>query len=307
MSADKRGPMPIEERAKRFLASYSKHGGKARAKSYRQVGEMEQCQIAQNVLGETLKPDPHKAGVYYLTCPGISFHTGRNSRRDCYFYPGGVSQASRGGSAPSLNCCHQSCGTVIEEMNRKIRSEIGKAGVEYLTDHGSVLNNAAASLIIGFDMKDADALKLLVEWGKTCTPIHTAAACGSAIAAALAAYKKKPEEVGYLLKKPARAVGSGSSSPSPSKGRKASFVSAPSPSAVLPAGEPIYIGVKGKVAKYARSVITAYQEDNGIDPTVLLLGPEQPEVGPKLCGLRVERMKCPGISVCRDTMDACDG
>lgn len=302
-----RGPMPIEERAKRFLASYSKHGGTRRAKSFKKLGEMEQCRIVEQFLGEPLKAA--RDGVYYLTCPGVSFHSNKSGRRDCRFTPGDGGHNPRT-AAPALHCVHQSCGTVIEEMNRKIRSEIGKASVEYLTDHGSVLNNAAAALIIGFDMNELKAHKILVAWGKTCTPIHTSAACGSAISAALAAYKKKPDEVGYLLNS-ARSGGraSAASPTTPSIIRRTSFASAPSqPQADSePFGQPIYLGVKGKVAKQAWAVIEAYRDDYGEEPTVLLLGPDQPDVGSTLCGLRVEAMRSPGISVCRETADGSDG
>lgn len=302
-----RGPMPIEERAKRFLATYSKHGGTRRAKSFKKLGEMEQCRIVERLLGESLKAA--RDGIYYLTCPGVQFHSNKSGRRDCRFTPGDGGHNPRT-AAPALHCVHQSCGTVIEEMNRKVRSEIGKASVEYLTDHGSVLNNAAAALIIGFDMDELKAHKILVEWGKSCTPIHTAAACGSAISAALAAYKNKPDEVGYLLNR-ARSEGrsSAASPTTPSIKRRTSFASAPSqPQAdAEPVGQPIYLGVKGKVAKQARAMIEAYRDDYGEDPTVLLLGYDQPDVGSTLCGLQIERMRSPGISVCRETADASDG
>jgi hypothetical protein len=301
-----KGPMPIEERAKRFLASYSKHGGQRRAKSFRKLGEMEQCRIVEQILGESLKP-AHD-GIYYLTCPGVTFHSNKSGRKDCRFMPGDGGNNPKT-AAPALHCVHQSCGTVIEEMNRKIRSEIGKASVEYLTDHGSVLNNAAAALIIGFDMGELKAQKILVAWGKTCTPMHTAADCGSAISAALAAYKKKPDEVGYLLNR-ARSVGCASAA-SPralSINRRTSFASVSSQRQVSAQtiGQPIYLGVKGKVAKQARLMVQSYRDDYGEDPTVLLLGPDQPDVGPTLCGLKVDRMQSPGVSVCRGIADGSD-
>lgn len=304
---DKRAPMSIEERAMRFLASYSKHGGKRRAKSFKKLGEMDQCRIAEQVLGDALKPA--NDGIYYLTCPGVSFHSNKSGRKDCRFTPGDGGNNPRT-AAPTLNCVHQSCGTVIEEMNRTIRSEIGKASVEYLTDHGSELNNAAASLIIGFNLADVQAHKLLVTWGKTCTPVHTALSCGKAISAALAAYKKKPDEVGYLLNRARSGGRASAASPTPpSIRKKTSFASAPSQSSVYaePIGQPIYLGVKGKVAKEARLRIEWYEADYGLPPTVLLLGPDQPEVGSTLCGLKVDRMRTNGISVCREAADGSDG
>ena len=301
MAPHKTGSMPIEERAKRFLASYSKHGGKRRAKSFRKVGEREQCQIASQILGETLTAA--RDGVYYLKCPGVAFHTGKDGRRDCRFTPGDGGFNKRT-AAPSLCCMHQSCGAVIEEMNRKIRSEIGKAAVEYITDHGSVLNNAAAHLVIGMDIAPETAQKLLVEWGKTCTPVHTALACGRAVAAAEEAYKKHPDEVGYLLKQASAARttsgrGASNTPPNPQLIKNTSLASASNETAppVAPASGPIYLGAKGKIAQQARTMIECYRDDHGIDPTTVLLGPDQPEVSGLICGLPVERMRTHGISV----------
>lgn len=296
-----KGPMPIEERAKRFLASYAKSGGKRRAKAFRKLGEMEQCRIAEEVTGESLKPA--RDGIYYLTCPGVAFHSNKSGRRDCRFTPGDGGHNART-AAPSLKCLHQSCSTVIEELNRRIRSECGKASVEYITDHGSNLNNAAAALIIGFDLGEEKALRLLVEWGKSCTPTHTALACGNSISAALAAYKKNPDEVGFLLKTARPQTGAATTPPtSPEIKRNASFASAPSVPAVEPAPQPIYLGAKGKVAKIARSMIDNYRDDYGIEPTTILIGHDQPDVGSTLCGLPVERMRSPGISVHGEAVD----
>jgi len=300
--------MPIAERAKRFLASYSQRGGQGAAKRFRKLGEIEQCKIAGDVIGEMLRPD--SSGHYYLTCPGVSFHGNKSGRKDCRFTPGDSGGTPRT-AAPTLNCLHQSCGTVIEELNRSIRSAVGKASVEYLTDHGSMLNNAAASLVIGFGMSDIVAQKVLVTWGATCTPVHTALACGKAISAAQAAAKNKPDEVGYLLKRASAATGTapGAAPNSPSLMKRTSFASVPSQpvEGAIATGEPIYIGIKGKVAKAARQWIEIYRSDNGCDPTILLLGPDQPDVGPKLCGLKVDRMSTNGISVCRTLADGCDG
>lgn len=299
---NKRAPMPIEERAKRFLAAYSKHGGKRAAKRFRQLGKTEQIQIASQITGESITPG--RDGHYYLNnCPGVQFHTGKNARRDCRFFPGGRGAAGNGVSAPSLKCMHQSCGTVIEEMNRHIRSAIGKASVEYITDHGSLLNNAAAALIIGFDMEPELAHKLLVGWGKACTPVHTAIACGKAIAVAQTAYKKHPDEVGYLLKsaRPTTISGGAAPSPQPSEGLDASYQYASAlgdePATAEPEeAAPIYIGARGRIARQARAIVQAFQDDHGIDPTAILLGPDQPELSGKLCGLPIERMQTPGIS-----------
>lgn len=290
----KRKPMPIEERAKRFLAAFAKHGGKAPAKAFRKLGEMEQCAIAGQVLGESIVPD--SMGRYFVRCPGIGMHTGKNSRKDCRFTPGDGGHDSRT-AAPTLHCLHQSCGSVIEEFNRRIRSEIGKAGVETISDHGCMINNAAAALLIGFDMNAEKAAAILAEFNQTLTPPHTQKQLAAAIELGCKAKSKKPEEVGYLLRK-------GQSSPKPPPVAKASFVSAADltddQNAELVHFEPgqkLYVGIKGRLARELEPMIEAYREDYGADPIAVLLGPDQPEIAGKLCGLPIERMNIPGLSV----------
>lgn len=298
MKTKRKGPMPIEERAKRYLESLAKYGGKSRAKAYRQVGEIEQCQIAGQVLGTVLNPGLD--GIYYLDCPGASFHTGKNGRKDCRFTPGDNGHDPRT-AAPSLHCLHQSCGTVIAEFNRRIRSEIGKARVEYLTDHGSTLNNAAAALVIYFDMDPDKAQRLLVAWGKTCTPVHTALACGKAVERAVSEYKKHPDEVGCFLKPsaataPATPPRAAESVPTVVSGRS-NRPELPE----VPTG-PILLGAAGKLARLARSAIENYRDDYGEDPDAVLVGNDQPDPPATLCGLPVERMNRPGISVLGGTV-----
>ena len=296
--------VPIPERAKRYLESISKYGDSRKAKSYRKLGEAEQVKIASEVTGEsiTLARDGH----YYLTCPGVQFHTNKNGRKDTRFMPGGRGTAPNGISAPSLQCVHQSCANIVEEFNRRIRSAIGKASVEYVTDHGSQLKNAAAALIIGFDMDSVEAHKILCAWGKTCTPVHSVIACGDAISAAQAAYKKHTDEVGYLLK-PAKSRRPGTAPTNPQRDKKQSFASAHdigcSPGGGQATTEPVYIGVRGRIAKQVRAQIEAYKDDYGIAPTTVLLGPDQPTLSGKLCGLPIEKMRTPGVSVHGETMD----
>lgn len=294
--------MPIEERAKRFLASFSKHGGTRRAASYRKLGELEQCKIAGDVLGETLKPD--SSGRYYFQCPGIQFHTNKSGRRDCRFTPGdGFNKRT---SAPTVHCLHESCGSVIAEINHRIRSECGKASVEYITDHGTTLRNAAAALVIGFDLPPEKTRVLLSEWNRTCTPSATQLELGEAIAHAQKHYSKQPDEVGYLLKT-AKAVSTGESrlvpaAPTTPQVIESSFASAANlgkaEQCETPlSAQPIYVGKRGRLAREVRRLIHVWSED-GHTPAVVLLGPDEiSNAPPTLCGLPVRPMAQPGISL----------
>jgi len=51
-------------------------------------------------------------------CPGENLHTGATRRRHCMVYLWG---------APTIRCVHSSCGAVVEDANRRLRGEIGKA------------------------------------------------------------------------------------------------------------------------------------------------------------------------------------
>jgi hypothetical protein len=300
--------MPIEERAKLYLASVSKYGSKRSAKSFRKLGEMEQCKIAGDVIGTMLSPD--NSGHYYLQCPGIQFHGNKSGRRDCRFTPGDNGSSPRT-AAPSLKCLHQSCGAIIEEMNRKIRSECGKASVEYMTDHGSSLNNAAAALIIGFDLADHRALDMLSAWNKTCNPIRTPLEVSRAIAAAIEARFKTPAEVGYLLKRARLASPASPSTPptfsaesyeSAANLGKRNVIDVPE----LP-NEPIYLGARGRIAKAVKDKIQAMADD-GYVPSVVLLGPDEPaNITGKICGLPIQRGKIDGIHVYGGPSYALDG
>ena len=54
----------------------------------------------------------------YGDCPGQHLHTGRAGRRDCAVFLSG---------APTISCVHTSCATIVDDANRRLRSEIGKA------------------------------------------------------------------------------------------------------------------------------------------------------------------------------------
>lgn len=54
----------------------------------------------------------------FCACPGAERHTGRTSRKDCRVTLEG---------APTVFCLHASCRADVEEVNRELRSRIGKA------------------------------------------------------------------------------------------------------------------------------------------------------------------------------------
>lgn len=71
--------------------------------------------IAENLLGEVTWNEPD-AG--YCRCPGIDLHTNPNGTRDCRVIVSG---------APTIFCLHSSCAGAVDDMNRRLRSEVGKA------------------------------------------------------------------------------------------------------------------------------------------------------------------------------------
>jgi hypothetical protein len=71
--------------------------------------------IAESVLGEIRWED---AITGFCRCPGIDLHSNENAPKDCMVHIDG---------ALTVFCTHSSCSAVIEESNRKLRSETGKA------------------------------------------------------------------------------------------------------------------------------------------------------------------------------------
>jgi hypothetical protein len=71
--------------------------------------------IAESVLGEIRWQD---AITGFCRCPGIDLHSNDNAPKDCMVHIDG---------APTVFCTHSSCSAVIEESNRRLRSETGKA------------------------------------------------------------------------------------------------------------------------------------------------------------------------------------
>jgi hypothetical protein len=66
----------------------------------------------------------------YVTCPGQECHNNGNGVRDCRVFA--VEAPGHRVMPPGVYCLHTSCAGVLAEVNRRIRSEIGKAKVRGL-------------------------------------------------------------------------------------------------------------------------------------------------------------------------------
>jgi len=71
--------------------------------------------IAESVVGAIEWTNEDRG---YCRCPGESLHTGATRRRHCMVLVNG---------APTIKCVHSSCTSAVEEANRRLRGEIGKA------------------------------------------------------------------------------------------------------------------------------------------------------------------------------------
>ena len=71
--------------------------------------------LAESIVGEI---DWEEADRGFCRCPGIDLHSNENGKRDCVVYLDEI---------PTVFCIHNSCLSSIEEANRRLRSEIGKA------------------------------------------------------------------------------------------------------------------------------------------------------------------------------------
>ncbi len=71
--------------------------------------------IAEAVLGPV---DWESDAVGFRDCPGVDLHSTPSGRRDCRVMIDG---------APTLYCVHASCRAVVEDTNRRLRSEMGRA------------------------------------------------------------------------------------------------------------------------------------------------------------------------------------
>lgn len=241
-------------------------------------------QVASSILQVSLTPD--RDSRYYLPCPGKEMHSGgKSARRDCEFLPDG---------APTLRCFHASCGNALEELNRVIRSACGKAKVKRFTDATARATKAAEALLIGFDLSDEEAGKLLREWAQGCTPPIPSADLSAALKSAKRSYSRDPRAAGCLLegkKMPARPA-----SPHPPQWGKSSVVSGAA-SMSKPTGkqgvgveEPIYIGALGQLAQEIRNMVDLFAEDYGYQPSRVFVGTSyEGKIPGRLCGIPAER------------------
>jgi hypothetical protein len=72
--------------------------------------------VAFEVLGE-LDWSAGKGG-YFCRCPGEAYHTTGTAEKHCIIYLEG---------SPTIKCQHNSCGSIVETYNYRLRSEIAKA------------------------------------------------------------------------------------------------------------------------------------------------------------------------------------
>ncbi len=75
----------------------------------------ERRRIAREVIGEVEWTSGSRG---FCTCPGADLHTTPDGERDCELHLDG---------APSIHCFHGSCAAILGEVNRELRSRIGKA------------------------------------------------------------------------------------------------------------------------------------------------------------------------------------
>ncbi len=102
----------------------------------------ERREIIERVLSP-LSPSWEPVGVWgYVTCPGADAHNNSNGRRDCRVYAD--EQTGYATKPPGCYCLHKSCGGVLEAVNHRIRSEIGKAKVKGLLPTGQKSGQSGA-------------------------------------------------------------------------------------------------------------------------------------------------------------------
>lgn len=274
------------KRARKYLGTFAKAPLRSEAIKYApDLTPSEVLDVAREVLQLQLSPDSQ--GRYFLKCPGEAFHSGKTGSRDAQFLADGV---------PTLRCFHESCSHVIEELNREIRSQCGKAKVRNFSDDTARAIKAAEALLIGFALSSEDAESLLAEWGRSCDPQVSPADLSAALKRGKRSFDRAPSDsIGCLLQ--GRAMPSLSASSSPPRGGKLSEVSA-APSAPVASGskagvgieEPIYIGPLGKLAKEIRYQIEQFEGDQGIKPMRVLVGTSfEGELPARICGLPAER------------------
>lgn len=271
--------------AKRYLQTISKVPmGRGVVEYAPPLDRAEVVTIASEIVNLSITSDQN--GRYYLPCPGLAMHSGgKSARRDCEFMPDG---------APTLRCFHTSCGAVLDEINRSIRSACGKAKVRKFSDATARATKAAEALTIGFDMAEADARVILNDWALTCTPPINSGDIAAGLKSARASYRRAPESAGCLLN--GNSMPAAISPPRPPSGEKVSVVSGgcsmskPTASQGVQREEPIYLGELGALAKQAREMIDDYEYGYGCKPAAFLVGTSY--LGPipeRLCGIPTDR------------------
>src|SRR5262245_55406165 len=90
---------------------------------------MEPKQIAEQLLGLI---DWQNEVTGFCKCPGESLHTSRNGDKDC--------RVSLDG-APTIHCFHSSCSKPVEEVNHKLRSQLGATDWKLLLPNGATLRS----------------------------------------------------------------------------------------------------------------------------------------------------------------------
>jgi hypothetical protein len=78
-------------------------------------GCMDKRTIIKAEVGTVIWDSPSTG---FCKCPGEHYHQSRNGKRDCRVYLEPI---------PTVYCLHASCGPIIKDINRKIRSSIGHA------------------------------------------------------------------------------------------------------------------------------------------------------------------------------------
>lgn len=100
----------------------------------REVSLADRRAIVERVLSP-LSPEWEQGGEWgYVECPGKDCHNNQNGRRDCRVYA--KEAPGMKVKPPGVYCLHTSCAAVLQAVNFRIRSEIGKAKVRGLTGPG---------------------------------------------------------------------------------------------------------------------------------------------------------------------------
>src|SRR5215469_1910144 len=86
-------------------------------------------QVAMRLLGSI---DWQTEVSGYCKCPGESFHTSHNGKKDCRVNLDG---------APTIFCFHSSCIAAVSETNRRLRRELGASPWQIILPSGNLLRS----------------------------------------------------------------------------------------------------------------------------------------------------------------------